>query len=73
MFLDALFRAGTGESVEVAAELLKNNKITGKAAELYYLQFAYTKHVTKSALTAVVVSYHTVIQAYVICPSPVFI
>ncbi|KAJ9587838.1 hypothetical protein L9F63_018710 [Diploptera punctata] len=54
MFLDALFRAGTGEAVEVAVELLKSNKITGPLAELYYLQFAYTKHVTKSALNAAV-------------------
>jgi hypothetical protein len=56
MFLDALFRAGTGDAVEVAVELLKNKRITGPYADLYYLQFAYTKHVTLPALTAAVVS-----------------
>jgi hypothetical protein len=56
MFLDALFRAGTGDAVEVAVELLKDKKITGPYADLYYIQFAYTKHVTLPALTAAVVS-----------------
>ncbi|PSN46736.1 Apolipophorin [Blattella germanica] len=54
MFLDALFRAGTGDAVEVAVELLKSNKITGPHAEFYYLQLAYTRHVTKAALLAAV-------------------
>jgi hypothetical protein len=56
LFLDALFRAGTGDAVEVAVELLKSKKITGPYADLYYSQFAYTKHVTLAALTAAVVS-----------------
>jgi hypothetical protein len=56
MFLDALFRAGTGDAVEAAVELLKDKKITGPYADLYYLQFAYIKHVTLPALTAAVVS-----------------
>jgi len=66
MFLDALFRAGTGDAIEVAVELLKNKKITGPYADLYYLQFAYAKHVTLSALTAAVVSeiYVTLMQFY---------
>lgn len=56
MFLDALFRAGTGDAIEVAVELLKSKKITGPNADLHYLQFAYTKHVTLAALKTAVVS-----------------
>lgn len=56
MFLDALFRAGTGDAIEVGVELLKNKKIPQPYADLYYLQFGYTKHVTLPALTAAVVS-----------------
>ena len=56
MFLDALFRAGTGDAIEVGVELLKSKKITGPDADFYYLQFAYAKHVTLAALTAAVVS-----------------
>jgi hypothetical protein len=62
MFLDALFRAGTGDAVEVAVELLKSKKITGHNADFYYLQFAYTKHVTLAALTASVVSENYYLQ-----------
>lgn len=56
MFLDALFRAGTGDAIEVGVELLKNKKIAQPYADLYYLQFGSAKHATLPSLTAAVVS-----------------
>lgn len=52
IFLDALFRAGTGEAIEVAIELLKNNQLTNLEKQLVYLGLAFVNHATKSSLSA---------------------
>lgn len=52
VFLDALFRAGTGEAIEVAIELLKNNQLTDLEKRLVYLGLAFVNHPTKTSLSA---------------------
>lgn len=52
VFLDALFRAGTGEAIEVAIELLKNNQLNALEKQLVYLGLAFVNHATKSSLSA---------------------
>lgn len=62
IFLDALFRAGTGEAIEVAIELLKNNQLTQIEKQLVYLGLAFVNHATKSSLSAAAVShFYTII------------
>lgn len=57
IYLDALFRVGTADSVAAIATLLKNNKISGDAAkQLAYLSFNAATSVNKDALDAVQVS-----------------
>lgn len=54
VYLDALFRVGTAESVTAIATLLKNNKITDETAkQLAYLSFNAATSVNKEALDAV--------------------
>lgn len=69
VFLDALFRAGTGESIEVAIELLKNNQLSEIEKRLVYLGLAFVNHVTKSSLSAAAVSIAHSINNYLIFPS----
>jgi hypothetical protein len=57
LFMDALFHAGSGESVEVMAELITNKKVTGSKAKLWLLSFGVVKHATKASLKAVLVSF----------------
>lgn len=52
VFLDALFRAGTGEALEVAIELLKNNQLSPLEKRLVYLGLSFVNHATKSSLNA---------------------
>lgn len=54
VYLDALFRVGTADSVAAIATLLKNNKISGDTAkQLAYLSFNAATSVNKDALDAV--------------------
>lgn len=56
VFLDALFRTGTGDSVEVVVELIMHKRLSEKEQKLAYLSFANAKHVTAPSLNAVAVS-----------------
>jgi len=53
---DALFRAGSGDSIAVAIELLKSREITGNDAKLWYLSFALARHASSNALEKATVS-----------------
>jgi hypothetical protein len=55
--LDALFHAGSGESLEVMVELIADKKVTGSKAKLWLLSFGMVKHATKASLKAVLVSF----------------
>lgn len=57
VFLDALLRAGTGEVVEVAIELLENRELNAIEERLVYLGLAFVKHATKASLSSAAVSY----------------
>lgn len=56
IFFEALFKAGTGETVEVSIELLKNKEIECKLQQkMVYLGLAFVRHATpESILTAMV-------------------
>lgn len=56
IFLDALFRAGTGESIEVAIELLKSKQLSEIEQRIVYLGLGFVKHATKSSLLSAAVS-----------------
>lgn len=56
VFLDALFRARTGEAIEVGIELLKNNQLGPFEKRLVFLSLAFVNHPTKSSLNTVAVS-----------------
>lgn len=56
VFLDALLRAGTGEVVEVAIELLKNKELNVIEEKLVYLGLSFVKHATKASLSSAAVS-----------------
>ncbi|KAJ8916580.1 hypothetical protein NQ315_000224 [Exocentrus adspersus] len=51
-FLDALLEAGTGDSVEVAITLLKNNELGDCEKRLVYLGLSLVKHATESSINA---------------------
>lgn len=53
IFLDALFRAGTGEAAEVAVELITSGQVTGVQALVYYASLAFVRHVNLPAVTSV--------------------
>ncbi|KAK6621829.1 hypothetical protein RUM44_001636 [Polyplax serrata] len=52
VFTDALFAAGSADSVSAAVELLKNNEITGDLSKYWYLSFAFVRHTSASALAS---------------------
>lgn len=56
VFLDALFRAGTGDSIEVTIQLLKNKPLTPVEQNLVYLGLSFARHVTPGSLKAATVS-----------------
>lgn len=56
VFTDALFAAGSADSVAAAVELLQSNEVTGKFAKYWYLSFAFVRHVSGSTLTSVLVN-----------------
>lgn len=58
IFLDALFRAGTGNTVEALAELLKTREIQNEELRLAYLSFNLASNVNKETLAAVAVNIH---------------
>ncbi|KAK7794405.1 hypothetical protein R5R35_011682 [Gryllus longicercus] len=53
VLLDALFRAGTGDSIGVAVELIRNNEISGEYTKLWYSAFAFVRHASLSSVSAV--------------------
>lgn len=53
IFLDALFRTGSGEAVEVVVDLIKSREITGVQALMFYASLGLVNHVNLPAVTAV--------------------
>ena len=53
IFLDALFRVGTGEAAEVAVELITSGQVIGLQALAYYASLAFVRHVNLPAVTSV--------------------
>lgn len=54
VFLDALFRTGTGESVEVAVELIKSHQFTEIESVVFYASLAFVRHASLASVTGVV-------------------
>ncbi|XP_043491499.1 apolipophorins [Polistes fuscatus] len=53
IFLDALFRTGSGEATEVAVELVKTHQLTHLQNFLFYASLPLIRHVNLPAITAV--------------------
>lgn len=53
MFLDALYRAGSGEAAEVVMELIKNHEITGDQLISFYASLALIDHVNLPSVTSI--------------------
>lgn len=53
IFLDALFRTGSGEAAEVVVDLLKNHEFTNAQALVFYASLALVDHVNLPSVTAV--------------------
>ncbi|XP_066596058.1 apolipophorins [Prorops nasuta] len=53
ILLSALYRCGSGEAAEVAADLIKNKEITGIQALLYYASLIFVHHVNLPSISAV--------------------
>ncbi|KAL0104310.1 hypothetical protein PUN28_017203 [Cardiocondyla obscurior] len=53
IFLDALFRTGSGEAAEVVVDLLKSNELNGVQTLLFYASLALVNHVNLPSVTAV--------------------
>ncbi|XP_063229927.1 apolipophorins [Bacillus rossius redtenbacheri] len=53
LYQDALLQAGTGEAVEVAVELIKNNEIKGSLAELWYHTLSLVRQPSRDSIAAV--------------------
>ncbi|XP_011166991.1 apolipophorins [Solenopsis invicta] len=53
IFLDALFRTGSGEAAEVAVDLLKSHELTGVQALVFYASLTLVSHVNLPSVTAV--------------------
>ncbi|XP_011691522.1 PREDICTED: apolipophorins [Wasmannia auropunctata] len=53
IFLDALFRTGSGEAAEVVVDLLKSHELTGVQALVFYASLALVDHVNLPSVTAV--------------------
>ncbi|XP_044727273.1 apolipophorins isoform X2 [Chrysoperla carnea] len=50
LLLEALYRAGTGDSIEVAIELLLNKEIPVDQQRILYLSLSFVKHTTSASL-----------------------
>lgn len=64
VFLDALFRAGTGDTVEVTIQLLKSKPLSALEQKLVYLGLAFVRHATPEALKAAAVSCPNLLHFY---------
>lgn len=53
IFLDGLFRTGSGEAAEVAVDLLKSRELTGVETLMFYASLALVNHVNLPSVTAV--------------------
>ncbi|XP_046751140.1 apolipophorins [Diprion similis] len=53
VFLDALFRTGTGESAEAAAELVKSRQLSTLETTTYYTSLVFVRHASLSSVTRV--------------------
>nr|XP_034187967.1 apolipophorins [Osmia lignaria] len=53
LFLNTLFRAGSGEAAEVGVELVKNKEISGIDELFFYASLALVHHVNLPSVTAV--------------------
>ncbi|XP_071631577.1 apolipophorins [Temnothorax longispinosus] len=53
IFLDALFRAGSGEAAEVSVDLLKSHELSGVQELVFYASLALVNHVNLPSVTAV--------------------
>lgn len=53
IFLDALFRTGSGEAAEVVTDLLKSHELTGVQALVFYASLGLVNHVNLPSVTAV--------------------
>lgn len=53
IFLDGLFRAGSGESAEVAVELIVSRQISELQALMYFTSLPFIRHVNLPAVTTV--------------------
>ena len=56
IFLDALFRAGNGESIEAALELYKNKEFDELESKLFFLGLTFSRQVTANSLKEATVS-----------------
>lgn len=57
IYLDAIFRAGTGDTIEASIELFKNKELGEVEQKLVYLSLAFVKHATPASLKAAAVSF----------------
>lgn len=53
IFLDTLFRTGSGEAAEVVVDLIKSGEISGMQALVFYASLALVNHVNLPSVTAV--------------------
>lgn len=53
IFLDALYRVGNGNSIEVAIALLKNKELSPVEEKFVYLALSFVNHATKESLNSV--------------------
>ncbi|XP_012266095.2 apolipophorins [Athalia rosae] len=53
VFLDALFRTGTGDAAEAAVELVKKRELNQLETVIYYTSLVFVRHASLSSVTAV--------------------
>lgn len=53
VFLDALFRTGSGEAAEVVVDLVKNKQLSPYETMVYYTSLAFVRHVNLPSVTTV--------------------
>ncbi|GJQ78075.1 hypothetical protein Trydic_g2417 [Trypoxylus dichotomus] len=52
LFLDALFRAKTGDAIEVGIDIYKSNGLTKTESDIFFASLNFAEHVTEGALSA---------------------
>lgn len=55
VFLDALFRAGTGETVEVSVDLVLNKELSPLEQRLALISLSTCRHATSSSIKSAMV------------------